>query len=155
MSPAEILQTAMRTHQKYFSLKPAEGQNEKFALSNRFAFVSNMVAADGGAEIVAGNERVLRARLSDAKFFWDQDRKRRLESRVADLKKSVFHAKAGTMHDRACRVALLAMLIADVLGYDLVKARTGRASRQGRSRKRRCRGVPRAPGHHGALLRAQ
>ncbi|HTW34499.1 MAG TPA: glycine--tRNA ligase subunit beta [Rhizomicrobium sp.] len=120
--PGEILQTAMRTHQKYFSLKPAESANERSALSNRFAFVSNMIAADGGAEIVAGNERVLRARLSDAKFFWDQDRKRRLESRVADLKKSIFHAKAGTMHDRAYRVALLAMMLADLLGCDIVKA---------------------------------
>lgn len=123
--PGEILQTAMRTHQKYFSLKPIDGRNEGFALANRFAFVSNMVASDGGKEIVAGNERVLRARLSDAKFFWDQDRKRRLESRVGDLKKSVFHAKAGTMHDRAYRIALLAMLIADLLGYDISKA--GRA----------------------------
>ena len=120
--PGEILQTAMRTHQKYFSLKPAEGKNEGLAISNRFAFVSNMVTSDSGKEIIAGNERVLRARLSDAKFFWDQDRKRRLSSRVADLKKSVFHAKAGTMHDRAYRIALLGMLLADMLGYDVAKA---------------------------------
>jgi glycyl-tRNA synthetase beta chain len=117
--PGEILQTAMRTHQKYFSLKKAGGNN---TLANRFAFVSNTIAKDGGKETVAGNERVLRARLSDAKFFWDQDRKRRLESRVADLKKSVFHAKAGSMHDRAYRVALLAMLLAELLDYDVVKA---------------------------------
>jgi glycyl-tRNA synthetase beta chain len=65
---------------------------------------------------------VLRARLSDAKFFWEQDKKRRLASRVADLKKSVFHAKAGTMHDRAFRIALIAMLIADQLGFDVSKA---------------------------------
>ncbi|HUO92476.1 MAG TPA: glycine--tRNA ligase subunit beta [Rhizomicrobium sp.] len=120
--PGEILQTAMRTHQKYFSLKRANDNDDGLALANRFGFVANMIASDGGAEIVAGNERVLRARLSDAKFFWDQDRKRRLESRVADLKKSVFHAKAGTMHDRAYRVALLAMMLADLLGYDVAKA---------------------------------
>jgi len=80
--PPEILQTSMRTHQKYFALRdPKTGK-----LANRFALVSNMVADDGGKEIVAGNERVLRARLSDAKFFWDQDRKIRLEKRVSDLK---------------------------------------------------------------------
>jgi glycyl-tRNA synthetase beta chain len=117
--PSEILQTAMRTHLKFLSLKPVGGSA---ALANRFAFVSNMIASDGGREIVAGNERVLRARLSDAKFFWDQDRKRRLESRVADLKKSVFHAKAGTMQDRANRIALGAMLIADMLDFDIAKA---------------------------------
>jgi len=119
--PPEILRTTMRTHQKYFALrKPGET-----GLANRFALVSNMVASDGGKEIVSGNERVLRPRLSDAKFFWDQDKKRRLESRVVDLKKSVFHAHAGTMHDRAGRIALIAMLIADILGNDVVKA--GRA----------------------------
>ncbi len=69
--PPEILQTSMRTHQKYFALRdPKTGE-----MANKFALVANMVAADGGKEIVAGNERVLRARLSDAKFFWDQDRK--------------------------------------------------------------------------------
>ncbi|HUJ02899.1 MAG TPA: glycine--tRNA ligase subunit beta, partial [Rhizomicrobium sp.] len=95
--PGEILQTSMRTHQKYFALRhgsraasqpphhDASGDNrhpeapaqraskDDGQLANRFALVSNMVASDGGAEIVAGNERVLRARLSDAKFFWDQD----------------------------------------------------------------------------------
>ena len=79
--PPEILQTSMRTHQKYFALRdPKTGK-----LANRFVVVANMVAKDGGKEIVAGNERVLRARLSDAKFFWDQDSKRTLECRVADL----------------------------------------------------------------------
>jgi glycyl-tRNA synthetase beta chain len=120
--PAEILRTAMRTHQKYFALRAAEGSGANAPLANRFAFVANMVTKDDGAEIVSGNERVLRARLSDAKFFWEQDKKRRLASRVADLKKSVFHAKAGTMHDRAVRIALIAMLIADQLGFDVAKA---------------------------------
>ena len=70
--PPEILQTSMRTHQKYFALRdPKTGK-----MANRFALVANMVAEDGGKEIVAGNERVLRARLFDAKFFWDEDRKR-------------------------------------------------------------------------------
>jgi glycyl-tRNA synthetase beta chain len=71
-----------------------------------------MVADDGGKEIVAGNERVLRARLSDAKFFWDQDRKRTLESRVDDLKSIVFHAKLGTQYERVERIAELSKKIA-------------------------------------------
>jgi len=120
--PGEILQTSMRRHQKYFSLRHAGSG----ALANRFVVVSNMVAADGGNRIVAGNERVLRARLSDAQFFWDQDRKRRLESRVRDLRDIVFHAKAGTMQDRAYRIGLLALLIADMLGFD-----TRRSARAG------------------------
>ena len=86
--PPEILRTTMRTHQKYFALRAVGAEG----LANRFAFVSNMVASDGGKEIVSGNERVLRPRLSDAKFFWDQDRKRTLESRVDDLESVVFHA---------------------------------------------------------------
>lgn len=125
--PGEILQTAMRTHQKYFSLRDAALPERSAGpggarLANRFAFVANMIAGDGGALIVAGNERVLRARLSDAKYFWDQDRRRRLESRIDDLKKSVFHARAGTMHERAYRIALLAMLLADMLQFDVVRS---------------------------------
>ena len=115
--PAEILRSAMRTHQKYFSLR----DRTTGMLANRFAVVANMVASDGGRQIVAGNERVLRARLSDARFFWDQDRKRRLESRLPDLKAIIFHAKAGTMHDRACRVSLVGMAIAHILGFDVDK----------------------------------
>ena len=115
--PGEILQTSMRTHQKYFALRdPKTGK-----LANRFAVVSNMVTADGGKEIVAGNERVLRARLSDAKFFWDQDKKRALAHRVDDLKQIVFHAKAGTMHDRAYRITFVAMILADLLKLDIDK----------------------------------
>ncbi len=116
--PAEILQTAMRTHQKYFSLRdPKTGK-----MAARFALVANMVAEDGGKEIIAGNERVLRARLSDAKFFWDEDRKRSLESRVDDLKGIVFHAKLGTQFERVERIAKLAGGIAGKIGADAVKA---------------------------------
>jgi glycyl-tRNA synthetase beta chain len=117
--PAEILQTSMRTHQKYFSLRdPRTG-----ALANRFALVSNMIAADGGKEIVSGNERVLRARLSDAKFFWDLDRKTKLADRVPALKEIVFHAKLGTQYERIERIEELAGLIANKIGADPVKAR--------------------------------
>ncbi|HEY7977277.1 MAG TPA: glycine--tRNA ligase subunit beta [Rhizomicrobium sp.] len=117
--PPEILQTSMRTHQKYFSLRdPKTGK-----MANRFALISNMVAEDGGKEIIAGNERVLRARLSDAKFFWDQDRKRTLESRVDDLKNIVFHAKLGTQYERVERIEALAGEIAEKIGADVAKAK--------------------------------
>jgi len=113
--PPEILQTSMRTHQKYFSLRdPKTGK-----MANRFALVANMVAKDGGKEIVAGNERVLRARLSDAKFFWDEDRKHSLESRVEKLKGIVFHAKLGTQFERVQRIEKLAGEIAQLIGADV------------------------------------
>jgi glycyl-tRNA synthetase beta chain len=117
--PAEILQTSMRAHQKYFSLRdPATG---KFA--NMFAVVANMIAQDGGKTIVAGNERVLRARLSDAKFFWDQDRKVPLADRVAALGGIVFHAKLGTQLERVERIEALAGEIAEKIGADVKKAK--------------------------------
>lgn len=117
--PAEILQTSMRTHQKYFSLRnPATGK-----MANRFAVVSNMIAEDGGLAIVAGNERVLRARLSDAKFFWDLDRKDTLESRVEALKGITFHAKLGTQYERVERIVALAGEIAAKIGADVEMAK--------------------------------
>ena len=92
-------------------------------MANRFALVANMIAEDGGKEIVAGNERVLRARLSDAKFFWDEDRKRTLESRVEKLKGIVFHAKLGTQYERVERIEKLAGEIAAKIGADVEKAK--------------------------------
>ncbi len=117
--PPEILQTSMRTHQKYFSLR--DSKTHKMAA--RFALVANMAASDGGKEIVTGNERVLRARLSDAKFFWDQDRERTLESRVDDLKAIVFQAKLGTQYERVERIEALAGEIAEKIGADVKKAK--------------------------------
>jgi len=111
--PPEVLTTSMRAHQKYFALRRPDG-----ALAPRFIVVSNMVTADGGAAIVAGNERVLRARLSDAKFFWDQDRKTPLESFARKLDQRVFHAKLGTVADKVERIALLAGDLADRLQTD-------------------------------------
>lgn len=105
--PAEVLTTSMRSHQKYFSVLNADG-----SLAPRFVVVANMVAEDGGQAIVAGNERVLRARLSDAKFFWDQDRKAKLETRVEKLKDRVFHAQLGTDWDKVSRIRRLAGEIA-------------------------------------------
>ncbi len=97
--PAEVLSTSMRAHQKYFSLLNADG-----SFAPRFAVVSNMVAEDGGSAIVAGNERVLRARLSDAAFFWETDRKHSLQSRLGKLAERLFYAKLGTMSDKVERI---------------------------------------------------
>jgi glycyl-tRNA synthetase beta chain len=117
--PAEILQTSMRTHQKYFSLRdPKTGK-----MANRFALVANMIAKDGGKEIVAGNERVLRARLSDAKFFWDEDRKHSLESRVEKLKGVVFHAQLSSQHERVRRIVALSAEIATKIGANVENAK--------------------------------
>jgi glycyl-tRNA synthetase beta chain len=108
----------MRTHQKYFALRdPKSGK-----MANRFALAANMIAQDGGKQIVAGNERVLRARLSDAKFFWDQDRKTKLAERVEALKGIVFHAKLGTQYERVARIEALATRIASRIGADPVTA---------------------------------
>ncbi len=107
--PQEILISTMRANQKYFALKdPKTG-----GLANKFVVISNMITKDGGKNIVAGNERVLRARLSDAKFFWDQDKKRTLESRVPELKHIVFHAKLGTQYERVERMRALAKDLID------------------------------------------
>jgi len=105
--PAEVLIVSMKTHQRYFATTKPDGM-----LANRFVVVANNVSRDGGATIVDGNERVLRARLSDAKFFWDQDRKVRLEDRLPVLKDIVFHAKLGTQAERVTRIARLAVEIA-------------------------------------------
>jgi glycyl-tRNA synthetase beta chain len=116
--PPEILQSSMRTHQKYFALRdPKTGK-----MANKFALVANMIAQDGGKEIVAGNERVLRARLSDAKFFWDEDRKIKLADRVKALEGIVFHAKLGTQAERVARIEKLAGEIAGKIGADVAKA---------------------------------
>ena len=105
--PHEVLTSSMRTHQKYFSLLDKDG-----ALAPRFGMVANIETADGGARIVAGNERVLRARLADAKFFWDQDCKVSLASRVPQLEHIVFHAKLGTLDHKVDRLQALAVSLA-------------------------------------------
>ncbi|CAN5888481.1 glycine--tRNA ligase subunit beta [soil metagenome] len=105
--PPEVLIVSMKTHQRYFATTQADG-----TLASRFVVVANTVARDGGKTIVDGNERVLRARLSDAKFFWDQDRKHSLEERLPALTGIVFHAKLGTQAERVERIAELAGKIA-------------------------------------------
>jgi glycyl-tRNA synthetase beta chain len=116
--PPEVLIVSMRTHQRYFVTNRKDG-----ALANRFVVVANNVARDGGRTIVDGNERVLRSRLADAKFFWDQDRKVRLEERLPALKDIVFHAKLGTQADRVTRIEILADRLAPyVAGADSAQA---------------------------------
>jgi len=116
--PQEILISTMRANQKYFALK----DRKTGRLANKFVVISNMITKDGGKNVVAGNERVLRARLSDAKFFWDQDLKSTLESRVPQLKDIVFHAKLGTQRERVERIEALAGEIAQLIGADKKKA---------------------------------
>lgn len=111
--PPEVMRTTMRVNQRYFALRTADG-----AAAPRFALVANIAAPDGGAAIVAGNERVLRARLSDARFFWDLDRKQSLESFLPKLDTVVFHAKLGTQGQRVARLERLARIIAAKVGAD-------------------------------------
>ena len=113
--PREVLETSMREHQKYFVVEDSNGK-----LAARFITISNMVTLDANAQIIAGNERVLRARLHDAKFFWDQDRKVTLEARLPKLDNIVFHAKLGSLAERVLRLRGLAReLSADIPGCDV------------------------------------
>ena len=125
--PPEVLATAMRTHQKYFSCLKAEPAPAKAGgtAAPRFLFVANNQTADHGKTIVAGNERVLRARLADARFFWEQDRKVRLEDRVEALKERVYHAKLGSVFDKVERVEQLAGFLAQQLHHAVTPAKAG------------------------------
>src|SRR5574343_310868 len=110
--PQECLILTMKANQKYFPLLDASGK-----LTNQFLVVSNISPADASA-VIGGNERVVRPRLADAKFFFDQDRKKSLESRVAGLAKVVYHNKLGTQGERMQRVAAIARAIGESLGGD-------------------------------------
>jgi glycyl-tRNA synthetase beta chain len=112
--PPEVIRTTIRANQKCFVLRdPNTGK-----LANRFLLTSNLIAGDGGKTIVGGNERVVRARLSDAKFFWETDQKVKLEERLEKLKSIVFHEKLGTQYERVERIAALARELAPVVGAD-------------------------------------
>ncbi len=101
--PPEVIQLTARVNQKYFVVNGADGK-----LANGFVCTANIDAKDGGAEIVAGNRKVLAARLSDARFFWEQDQKKTLEQHAGKLKNITFHEKLGTVADKVERVAKLA-----------------------------------------------
>jgi glycyl-tRNA synthetase beta chain len=118
--PPEVLATAMRTHQKYFSCLNRDGTP-----APRFLFVANNLTTDHGKTIVAGNERVLRARLADARFFWEQDQKVRLADRVEALKVRVYHEKLGSVFDKVERIEQLAVFLAQQLHPAVTPAEAG------------------------------
>ncbi|MDD2794931.1 glycine--tRNA ligase subunit beta, partial [Acidocella sp.] len=111
--PPEVRELSMKVNQKYFALRDAAGNPAPY-----FAFVANLEATDGGAAVVSGNERVLRARLADARHFWDLDLKTPLNELLPKLEKITFHAKIGTQRQRAERIGALAGEIAVILNAD-------------------------------------
>ena len=125
--PQECLILTMKANQKYFPLLDATGK-----LSNKFLVVSNISPADASA-VIGGNERVVRPRLADAKFFFDQDRKKTLESRVAGLDKVVYHNKLGSQGERILRVRAIAKAIGQQLGGDVLAAQADQAAHLAKS----------------------
>ena len=121
--PQECLILTMKANQKYFPLLDAEGK-----LTHRFLVVSNITPNDASA-VIQGNERVVRPRLADAKFFFDQDRKKTLESRVEGLSKVVYHNKLGTQGERMARVCAIAKAIGHQMGGADLAAQAGLAAR--------------------------
>ena len=106
--PTEVLRTSMRTHQRYFNLRTKDGRS-----APRFVMVANTETESDSATIRTGNERVLRARLADACFFWDQDRRVPLADHLPQLEGVVFHARLGSMYDKARRIERLARILCD------------------------------------------
>lgn len=121
--PQECLVLTMKANQKYFPLLDSNGK-----LTNKFLIVSNINPADASA-VIGGNERVVRPRLADAKFFFDQDRKKTLESRIASLDKVVYHNKLGSQGERNRRVVKLASAIAQQLGDANLVTKAEKAAR--------------------------
>ncbi|WP_420134059.1 glycine--tRNA ligase subunit beta [Rhodopseudomonas sp.] len=117
--PDEVIRATIRANQKCFVVAdPATGK-----LANKFILTANIEASDGGAAITAGNERVIRARLSDAKFFYETDLKTKLEDRLPKFDQIVFHEKLGTQAERIARIERLAAEIAPLVGADVDKAK--------------------------------
>ncbi len=114
--PPEVIVTTIRSHQKCFALRRPE--SEGGGLANRYILVANLEAKDGGERIVAGNDRVIAARLSDARFFWEQDLAVPLEERLPELDRITFHAKLGSQGDRVRRLEALARDIAPFVDAD-------------------------------------
>ena len=113
--PPEVIRTTMRTHQRYFAVRAV---GEAHALVPHFITVANIEATDGGSLIAAGNARVLSARLADARFFWSEDLKQPLESRLERLRGVTFHAELGSMRQRVDRIEALARQVAAHVGSD-------------------------------------
>jgi len=117
--PGEVVRATIRNNQKCFVVRDLKTDK----LANRFILTANIEASDGGRAIVAGNERVIRARLSDAKFFYETDLKTRLEARLPKFDTIVFHEKLGTQGERIKRIERLAQEIAPLVGADVEKAK--------------------------------
>ncbi len=127
--PPEVIRLSMKVHQKYFAVRfsppsggstaeGGEGGRTPHALAPHFVVVANVEAPDGGRALAGGNSRVLSARLNDARFFWDEDRKVGFEPWLKKLEGVTFHAKLGTMAERVARIAALAREIAPLVGAD-------------------------------------
>jgi glycyl-tRNA synthetase beta chain len=116
--PEEVIRATIRNNQKCFVVRDPKTAK----LTNKFVLVSNIEASDGGNAIIAGNERVIRARLSDAKFFYETDLKTRLEDRLPKFSQIVFHEKLGTQADRIARIVALAGHLSPIVGADAAKA---------------------------------
>jgi glycyl-tRNA synthetase beta chain len=116
--PPEVIITTIKTNQKCFNLRDKSGK-----LANKYLLIANTIAKDNGATIIAGNNKVIAARLSDAKFFWDQDRKTPLQDLLPKLQSITFHAKLGTVAERVTRIEALAGEIAKTIGADVEKAK--------------------------------
>jgi glycyl-tRNA synthetase beta chain len=116
--PEEVIRATIRNNQKCFVVRDPNTAK----LTNKFILVSNIEASDGGSAIIAGNERVIRARLSDAKFFYETDLKTRLEDRLPKFENIVFHEKLGTQAERIARIVALAGHLAPIVGADVAKA---------------------------------
>ena len=143
--PDEVIRATIRNNQKCFVLRdPKTGR-----LANRFILTANTEATDGGKVIVAGNERVIRARLSDAKFFYETDLKTRLEERLPKFKDIVFHEKLGTQAERIERIAQLAMRTRAAGRRRCRRRRDARRCCQDRPAHRSGRRIPRNAGPMG------
>jgi glycyl-tRNA synthetase beta chain len=117
--PGEVVRATIRNNQKCFVVSDPKTQK----LTNKFILAANIEASDGGNAIIAGNERVIRARLSDAKFFYETDLKTKLEDRLPKFENIVFHEKLGTQGERIKRIERLAAEIAPLVGADVEKAK--------------------------------
>src|SRR6266700_3186264 len=125
--PGEVIRATIRNNQKCFVVSDAKKTDKTGKLTNKFILTANIEASDGGKAIIAGNERVIRARLSDAKFFYESDLKTKLEDRLPKFENIVFHEKLGTQGERIRRIERLAAEIAPLVGADV--ERTKRAAK--------------------------
>ncbi len=154
--PPEVIITTIKNNQKCFCLRrpsrlaalapqdegsggsphaevlgASQASKHEGGLSNKYLLVANIIPRDGGAEIIRGNNKVIAARLSDAKFFWDQDRKVKLEDQLVKLDAITFHAKLGSQGERVKRIEALAGEIAKTIGADVEKAKLAARLGQG------------------------